>query len=64
VPGELLTERGIVIGLDTLNDEGQMLAGLLEELSRRMGVVVIVDAQNAKARGFVSAAAFEVSFWI
>jgi hypothetical protein len=54
MPGELLAERGVVVGLDALNGEGQILADLLEKLSRRTSVVVIVDAQHAKARSLVN----------
>lgn len=54
MPAELLAERGVVVGLDALNAEGQKLADFLEKFTGGPGIVVIVDAQNAKGRSLVN----------
>ena len=43
---------GVVVRLDLLNSKGEMLSDLTQEF-HSLGIVVIVDAQNAEARGFV-----------
>ncbi len=54
MPGELRSKRRIVVGLDLLDGEGKMLTHLREEVDCGLGVVVIVNAENAEARGFVN----------
>ena len=54
VPSELWSERRAVIGLDSLDREGEMLLDLPEEVDRGFGVVVVVDAQHAKSGRFVN----------
>jgi hypothetical protein len=49
MPGELRSERRAVIGLDSLNGKGEMLADFLEEIDGGLGVVVVVDSQHAKS---------------
>ena len=53
VPSKLWSERRAVIGLNFLNREGEMLLDLPEEADRGLGVVLVVDAQHAKAGRFV-----------
>jgi len=55
IPGELWSERRAVIGLNFLNDEGEMLSDFLKEVDGSLGVVVIVDAQNTESGRFVMA---------
>jgi hypothetical protein len=54
MPSELWSERRTVIGLNVLNGEGKMLLDLSQEVDGGLGVVVIVDAQNAKSGSFVN----------
>jgi hypothetical protein len=54
MPGELWSEGRAVIGLDFLNGEGKMLADFAEEVDGGLGVVVVVDAQDAKSGGFIN----------
>ena len=54
VPGELWSERRAVISLNFLNDEGKMFLDLSEEVDGGLGVVVVVDPQNAKSGRFVN----------
>jgi len=44
MPGELWSERRPVIGLNSLNGEGEMLPDFPEEVDGGLGVVVVVDA--------------------
>ena len=54
MPGELWPERRAVIGLNSLNREGEMLLDLSEEVDSGLGVVVVVDAQYAKSCRFIN----------
>ena len=54
MPSELSPERGVVVSLDPLDGEGQVAVELIEEVQRRAGVVGVVGAQDAEARGFVN----------
>jgi len=54
MPSELWSERRAVIGLNFLNSEGKMILDLSEEVDSGLGVVVVVDAQDAKSRRFVN----------
>ncbi len=54
MPSELWSERRTVIGLDFLNSEGKVILDLSEEVDGGLGVVVVVDAQDAKSRRFVN----------
>ena len=54
MPRELWSERRVVVGLDFLDGEGKMLTNFAEEVDGRLGVVVVVDAQNAKTRSFIN----------
>src|SRR2546425_9045296 len=54
MPGELRSKRRIVVGLDLLDGERKMLTHLREEVDCGLGVVVVVNAENAEARGFVN----------
>ena len=54
MPGELWSERRAVIGLNFLNGEGEMLPDFLEEVDGGLGVVVVVDAQDAKPGRFIN----------
>lgn len=47
------SERGIIVGLDALNGEGQVAAELVEEVQSGARVVVVVDAQDLEARGLI-----------
>jgi hypothetical protein len=42
-PGELRSERRVVISLDLLDGEGGMLTNCPREVDGRLGVVVVVD---------------------
>ena len=53
MPSELWSERRTVIGLNFLNSEGKMILDLAEEIDSGLGIVVVVDAQDAKSRRFV-----------
>jgi len=53
MPSELWSERRTVIGLNFLNSEGKMILDLAEEVDSGLGIVVVVDAQDAKSRRFV-----------
>ena len=44
MPGELWSERRVIVGLDFLDGEGKMLTNFREEVDGRLGVVVVVDA--------------------
>jgi hypothetical protein len=44
MPSELWSERRVIVGLDSLNGEGEMLTNFSEEVDGRFGVVVVVDA--------------------
>jgi len=52
MPGELWSERRV--RLDSLNGEGKMLTNFPKEVDGSLGIVVVVDSQNAKARSLVS----------
>lgn len=54
VPGELRPKRGVIVGLDLLNGEGEVLTHFREEVDGSLGVVVIIDTQNSKSRGFIN----------
>lgn len=54
MPGELRSEGGAVIGLDFLNSKGEMLLDFPEKVDGGLGVVVIVDAQDAKSGRFIN----------
>ena len=54
MPSELWSERRVVIRLDFLDGEGKMLTNFPEEVDGSLGVVVVVDAQNAKPRSFIN----------
>jgi len=54
IPGELRSERGVVIRLDSLNGKGKMLTDLREEVNCGLCVVVVVNSQNTKASGLVN----------
>jgi hypothetical protein len=54
MPGELWSERRVIVRLDFLNGEGKMLTNFPKEVDRSLGVVVIVDSQNAKACSLVN----------
>src|SRR5690242_8258042 len=53
MPGELGSEGRTVIGLNLLNSEGEVLADLLKKVDGGLGVVVVVDAQDAKSGRFI-----------
>ena len=44
MPGELRSERRVVVRLDSLDSEGKMLTNFPEEIDGRLGVVVVIDA--------------------
>ena len=44
MPGELWSERRVIVGLDFVDGEGKMLTDFPEEVDGRLGVVVVVDA--------------------
>ena len=54
MPGELWSERRVVVRLDFLNGEGKMLTNFPKKIDRSLGVVVVVDSQNAKACSLVN----------
>jgi hypothetical protein len=44
MPSELGAKRGVVVGLDPLDSKREMFSDFLQEVHRRPGIVVIVDA--------------------
>src|SRR5580700_7958898 len=49
MPSELRAGGRAVVGLESLNGRGKMLADFLKEIDRYLGVVAIADAQDAKS---------------
>jgi hypothetical protein len=54
MPGELWSERRVVVRLDFLSGEWEMLTNFPKEVDGSLGVVVVVDSQNAKAWSLVN----------
>jgi hypothetical protein len=54
MPSELWSERRVVVCLNFLNEGGKMLTNFPKEVDGRLGVIVAVDAQNAKACSFIN----------
>jgi hypothetical protein len=51
--GELRSEGGVVIRLNSLDSEGRMVPDLLKDFYSSLRIVMIVHAQHAETRGFV-----------
>src|SRR6266481_4794497 len=54
MPSELWSERRVIVCLYFLDGERKMLTNFPQEVDSSLGVVVVVDAENAKPRSFIN----------